>query len=385
MGDSYLKCLLAALILQSTGILHADEEALLAHGVSVKGEIQRATADGLEIETPDGLRTYPWAQLSPATRYRFQPLFSDHYNQVLGGIPASERRIEPVDVRLGRRRVKAAPGGGGAAAVSILDGLHYEEIRAMSAKALPSLDLPTYSGVRSWALQYGPRDVLYMVLAPAGPDTTPKLYVHAPGVAAFEQTAAVEIAQGDPAGHGVAAFKRFQVESMFGKVKATFHLDCAYHQERSETPLSITITGRLESGDTKNAFTLYAEPDDLARGEEMMRARRIIGMPILGFSLDPAGAAPRILGTLKMSRMMFLPKRRMRRRVSIELSDRSGTVIERVDAELDKEGLGDRYLLSVAFARVAARETYRMDASIDLGPFFGTAKFRSAITIPAGR
>ena len=63
----------------------AAEPVRLANGVAVPGEVVKATAAELEIQSPRGLQKLPWEQLSAGTRYRYQPGFRDAFPQVLAG------------------------------------------------------------------------------------------------------------------------------------------------------------------------------------------------------------------------------------------------------------------------------------------------------------
>ncbi len=42
------------------------------NGAIIEGTVQKATTEGLVVETPKGVRTYPWKYLSAGTRFRYE-------------------------------------------------------------------------------------------------------------------------------------------------------------------------------------------------------------------------------------------------------------------------------------------------------------------------
>ena len=71
------------------------QEARLANGIVLKGDVKRATGAGLEIATPQGSKIIPWNNLSRATRYRYEVKYRSNVQAVLDGKPPGERKNPP--------------------------------------------------------------------------------------------------------------------------------------------------------------------------------------------------------------------------------------------------------------------------------------------------
>jgi hypothetical protein len=84
----------AVVLLAAAGPAFA-QEARLANGVVLKGDVKRATGAGLEIATPQGSKIIPWNNLSRATRYRYEVKYRSNFQAVLDGKPAGDRKSPP--------------------------------------------------------------------------------------------------------------------------------------------------------------------------------------------------------------------------------------------------------------------------------------------------
>ena len=85
-------CLLAAAIAAAGTVRMVD-------GTVIEGEVIEAREDGLRMRTPRGEVTFTWETLSPATRFRHQPIFRANYQAVLEGLPAGARTNRPLEER----------------------------------------------------------------------------------------------------------------------------------------------------------------------------------------------------------------------------------------------------------------------------------------------
>lgn len=63
------------------------EDLVAANGMPVSGEIQDRQPEGVTIRMASGTMLFPWGALSPATRFRHQPLFRNRMKDVLAGRP----------------------------------------------------------------------------------------------------------------------------------------------------------------------------------------------------------------------------------------------------------------------------------------------------------
>jgi hypothetical protein len=82
--------LLAAAVFLAVSARAADDErARLANGQPLRGTVVQAKEEGLEVNTPQGVKVFSWEKLSAATRYRYQPAYRANFGKVLEGEPAS--------------------------------------------------------------------------------------------------------------------------------------------------------------------------------------------------------------------------------------------------------------------------------------------------------
>lgn len=65
----------------------------LANGTPIQGTIKQIKAEGIEMETPAGVRLFTWETLSWGTRYRYQESFRSALSNILAGTPAQPRTV----------------------------------------------------------------------------------------------------------------------------------------------------------------------------------------------------------------------------------------------------------------------------------------------------
>ena len=81
-------CVVFGLVCAASG---RAEQPRRANGRPIPGTIKEVTDEGLVMETPKGVKTFPWRVLSAGTRYRHQPSFRANFDAIRKGLPRSAR------------------------------------------------------------------------------------------------------------------------------------------------------------------------------------------------------------------------------------------------------------------------------------------------------
>ena len=111
----------------------------------------------------------------------------------------------------------------------------------------------------------------------------------------------------------------------------------------------------------------------------------ILDLPVLWVGLDLATGAPRLVGNLNLSHMKMVPKDGMDNRVTIEVFDANGGLVDRDSIKLDTDIFEKEYGIEYELKKCDPGKTYTVKASADLGVFLGSAEFEDEIDIPARR
>ncbi len=363
----------------------------LGNGIIIKGEAKAATGAGLEVQTPAGVKTYPWESLSTATRFRYQPSFRANFDVVLQGLPPDARVHKP-DVPAAAatpekpKEEAAAPDAGATESVSlkIFDQAQYENVDSFSVSQFPGLQLRTPAAATYIGLQYGPRssDVIYMAFDPKSP-SEPRdiLFLYSPGTAAYSNTVRMTGFKKTVADNRIVDFKRFKLSGRFGQVSADSEIECQYSAVLSNQ-LTLIVNVDLYKGDTKNRFVLSGEVTDLIQSDGAINVKGILDLPVLWVSLDLSSGSAQLIGNLNMSHLKLMPKEGTENRVLLVLKTEQDEVVFREAVKLDEKMFDQKYGITAELKKVPPG-TYRVLASIDLGPFLGPATFEDKITIPA--
>lgn len=380
---------IAALVLAATSSL--GEDVRLANGMIIKGEVRGATAEGLEIQTQTGSRTYPWEQLSAGTRYRHQGSYRANFDAVLQGLPPSAR-TNPADdegtpVARPATQTAETPGdqpstASRPASSLVFDQATYENIDPITIAQVPGLQLRTPSMATFVGFQYGPgkKQVVYLGFDPkSAGELRDVMFVHAPDIPAFAGTARIGGFKKGSGDSRVASFKKFGLGGQFGSVNAAYEIECVYTQTNS---LNVTIYCTLSKGDAKSSFVLNGDLSDLVQGDGIINVKGILDLPVLWVSLDLTAGTPRLVGNLNMSHLKLVPKEGMENRVSIVVTSSQGEAVLREAVKLDESGFGAPHGIICDLKKVAGGQTYVVRAAIDLGPFIGPAVFEEKITVP---
>ena len=363
----------------------------MANGVILKGEVKQATEAGLEIQSPAGLKTYPWETLSSATRFRYQPIYRKNFAAILRGLPPSARTNKPdaeaMPAQAEAPNPKTIPVKETTKqprSLRVFDQAPYENVDSISSSQIPNLPLRTPKSATYMGLQYGPtkKDVIYLVFdSKTAQDIPDTLILYSPGNPAYSDTVRLGGSKKDAGGARVMEFKKFKLNSRFGLVMADYEIECAYSEGQTNA-ITMTISSELYKGSTKSKFLLSGQPSDWIQGDGIVPVKGLLGLPALQMNLDLTTGSPRLVGNLYLSHLKLAPKEGMENRLWITLIDDKGEVTQRESIKLDESTFAQPYGILCELKRTEVGKTYVAKAAIDLGPYLGPAVFEENVTIP---
>jgi hypothetical protein len=369
----------------------SGQEIRAANGAIIKGQMLKATDAGLEVQTQTGPRPYTWDTLSPATRYRLQPIFRANYEAILARQPPSER-IPLLDEAPKSGPEPATNASAETAETTaqpvktflLFDQAQYENLDPIAVNQFPALPLRTPSLAAYLGLQYGVgvRDVIYLALDTKGPgEPFDILYVYSPTVAAYTNPVKITGFKRGSTGPRAVTYKKLELSSSFGQIAASFEVECGGAPDFSNL-LSLTVSALLTKDEAKSRFVLMGQLANLVQGDGIIGVSGLLDLPVLWVSLDSGAEPPSLVGNLNMARLKIIPKEGMDSRVTITITDSNGETVQREAIKIDESIADSRYSISCPLKKLTPGQTYNVRATINLGPFFGPLSFEDTITLP---
>ncbi len=377
-----------------TAPLCRSQDIRLANGVTIKGEVKQATAGGLEVQTPTGLRTYTWETLSTSTRFRYQPLYRANFDAILQGLPPSARTNAPVIEKPAPAVTPApvavvtsapAPAAVTPSSLIIFDQAQYDNVEPINTSQIPGLQLRAADQATYLGIQYGPaaKDVAYLVFdTKSAGEPRDALFIYSPTLANYNTPVRIGGFKKSVGEERVVSFKKFKLNGVFGQIAALFDIECSYSVAQTNG-LNVLIFSELSKGDIKSRFLLQGQMADLVQGDGVVNTKGVIDLPVLWLGLDLVTGAPRLVGNLNMSHLRFVPKEGMDSKVIVTITDEKGAELQREAIKLDDSSLTQPYGIVCNLKKVTPGQPCLVKASIDLGPFLGSATFEEKITVPA--
>jgi len=396
------------------GVPARAQEARLANGMAIKGEVGTATAEGLEIQTPAGPKTYPWAILSAGTRYRYQPVYKANFQAIQEGKPPAERKpvaapaapVAPAAPALpaapaapAEAPAPAAPAAAPAAPAAPAPaaapaapaappvgklGFANENPKTIHPKEFPNAKLRDKTLTIYQAIQYGPAadEVVFLALDTKTPDDPyDVLFVYAPASSQFAKTAKVE---GQKKGSGdkrEVVFRKVPLTAKCGPITANYEVECTYALRK----LILTVQVEVIKGAQRSKFTLYLEPNDLFYTTDVpITVKRLFDLPVVVIqSANPMNKRVLSFG-LRMADFFMLPVDGMEKKMDIGVVGGDGKTVEKDMMKMDFTYVGNSYGASYELKKVKAGQNYTVQAVINLGPVFGAVKAETKVEIPGG-
>ncbi|MFH0909666.1 MAG: hypothetical protein V1929_12980 [bacterium] len=379
-----LYTLLVAISLVAPGT-SAAQNPHYANGLPVKGEPTEAITDGLVVQIGQTTKTIPWSNLSPATRYRYEIFFRANVRQVAAGVPSADWSNQPDE---GYWPFSTAVKSNEADAVdaSADNGLRvdlesYEDVDPITPIDIPRLEIRSMDVAQFWRLQYGPtrKDVASLAFDAKGPgEFHDVMFAH---IVADGRTDKVKGAKRVDKTDNYMEFRKIQFQSLFDATKATFDLSCMFAGKSGST-LLLTADVEFSRDAANSTFTLTGRPAGIAQGNGQILCRPLLIPPTLWFVLDTSSGKPQLVGNIRMSRLKLIPGKGMDSKVKVTVMNSANEIALEEDISPSSTDADTKHTIICDLSKVAQDETYTVKASINLGPFLGTASFEDRITVP---
>ena len=383
-------CTLLAAVLALAPMAGSAQEPRYANGMPVKGDLKEAINDGLVVQVGQTSKTIPWSNLAPGTRYRYQVFYRANVRQAAAGVSSANWSNSPDRVYSPFAKA-SAPDTAKAAVTNATDastdsGLRvnlesYEDVDPVTPIDIPKLEIRSMEVAQFWSLQYGPsrKDVATLVFDSKGPgEFHDVMFAYA---AVDGRTDKIKGAKRVDKVDSYMDYRKVPLQSLFGPAKATIEVTCMF-AARSGSTLLLTADVEFSRDQNKSTFTLQGTPVGITQGNGQILCRQLLVPPTLWFVLDTSTGKPQLVGNVRMSRLKLLPGKGMDSKVKITVMNSVNGIALQDEVSLSGADADAKYTIICDLSKLAQNETYTIKASIDLGPFLGTASFEDKITVP---
>lgn len=381
---------LLAAVLVSAILPSLAQEPRYANGLPVKGDPKEAINDGFIVQIGQTTKTIPWSNLAPGTRYRYQTFYRANVRQASAGVSSANWSNSPD--RVYSPFAKAAePEKGKAAATNEADTSvdsslrvnleSYEEVDPVTPIDVPKLEIRSMEVAQFWSLQYGPsrKDVATLVFDAKGAgEFHDVMFVY---TAVDGRTDKIKGAKRVDKVDSYMEYRKIPLQSLFGPTKATIEVSCMFAAKSGAT-LLLAADVELSRDQTKSTFNLHGTPVGITQGNGQILCRQLLVPPTLWFVLDTSTGKPQLVGNVRMSRLKLLPGKGMDSKVKLTVMNSVNGIALQDEVSLSGADADAKYTIICDLSKLAQNETYTVKASIDLGPFLGTASFEDKITVP---
>ena len=356
-----------------------DVTVTFINGATMTGRVVSISPAGLELQVGRAQRTYPWYSLAPGTRFRLDQSFRMNVSGYLAGNPASSLTNAPdpeynplqpsAHAEIENQAVR--PAG------SSFD-FNFLESRAIVKPARnPAAGAYPVEETDFWVLQTGPgtNDVAVFAFSRADPSkmATAIAWRGRP----LAETATRRSVGSDT--HLVFSKKTYSGQA--------HDIAFAYEIEWAVVPgepirrlLNADIT--LSRNDEKTEFRLLGEPVGFVSGNADVLSRSLLIDPAFSFGLRVENEQLFLTGRLRMSLLTMFPKSGMSDKVTLEFFDLQGRSQWRREVQIAREGMPGQPTLNADISSVRSGQTYKLVASMSLGPLLGELRHEENIFLP---
>ncbi len=367
-------------------VLALAEPVRLANGVIVPGEAGKATAEGLEINTPRGLQTLPWEQLSAGTRYRFQPGFREAFPKVLAGeaveivavpdVPAPVPAPTPTPPTSGRP--PANPGGSSFSPVAQTPSpAPRTPAPAAAAQIFPegTFKSAARSLVFAVAFSSDPADVVYLgANIPEERNARPdELIVWWPKRTPPEPPQAVKQI-------GAGNFPPIRWTGLREGHDVEVELTPALRLSGGRLLVQAQAYVTVRKGSARARYYLRHTEIKWAAESRPLITTQFFDAPVVKARFTDGGR--RLIAMVKVGDWDILPLQGTESNLSVEAFDARGRSAEKARVKTDEATVKTKSeAWEHEFKRLKAGETYTIKGALPLGPVFGEAKFEQSVDV----
>jgi hypothetical protein len=342
----------------------------------IKGELAEVSVEGVYMQVGSAKRFYPWAALSPGSRYRFDPLYRANLSAAQQGRPVSEWRNPPDGEytskprALDQRVTEEAD-----VSVSPLAFLPLPEIPPKPRSAVAELDANAGSASLAWGLRYGPSEseTAYFVFeSPADDGLPPAMHVWSGAHKRPERVRMSRRADGEEAR---AVFREHQFRAVRENVEVTYRI-APTASTRAPGVFLLSAVVELKKGTATSSFSLVGAPPGVLKGDGKIIARDLLAPPSLFLTLESMGGKRVITGAVRMGRLRLIPRSGMDQTISIKIADELGAQVLAADVPFTADAPTDKRSFVLPLDGLSAGRKYSLHARMSLGPFLGEVSYQ---------
>ncbi len=358
------------------------EAPRLLGGQPLGGEVLAVRPDGIEMVAAGGGKLYPWSAFSPATRFRYDPLYRANLALAQQGLAvrawtnAAEGGYSAAPVK-----EQAAAPSPVAADIQPLSFAGLPAPAALPRAALVGLNVRNDARAIAWGFQFGPgpADAVYYVMEPAGEDGLPNtLWMWTdPG----RGPEALQGSRRSDGGDTTVSFRRQRFQSRMEDADIRFDLAVSA-STRDRNALSIALDVEIRKDGAVSTFTLLGSPPGALVGDGNLVARDLLAPPALKIGVELQEGKPVLAGAIRMGRLTLLPGMNMQKGVNVVIQDgRPAKVFEEL-VPVKEDAARSRAALLLPLDRLAPGQKYALQASADLGPLVGPLRYEESFVRP---
>jgi len=362
--------------LLATGVfspgVFAEEEGTdgvtMINGVVIQGKVTGLSATGLVIQVGTTSRAYPWVALSPGSRFRYDTSYRMNLAGFLSGAETKTLTNQPdpkYDPMNPASEITEPEPEVAVSTASNLFELVWQDAGPVVPKSLRGIDGSLVESSRFWAVRIGTaaKDVVLV----AKTDGTPP----AVSMALLQDGRMVAETPKDE-GNGVWSFPRrlFPVSfgSEAGEVSLAWRVIGAGGQPWMVSEVEASMDGKPVR------FSLSGEPLSWLSGADAIVPQYPYAPPSLRWLIQIKDGEAALVGEIRMGMWRLTPGEDMKQKVAVEIIDEKGETVQRDDVALTRVDDGEAWPLNLTLTKLTTGATYRVKASIDLGPGLGRAE-----------
>ena len=356
-----------------------------AHGAPVAGTPTRIAAEGLEIQTPRGPQTIPWAQLALGTRYRLQPGFRDALPKILKG-EAVEAREQPPAPEAAPASTSASPAPAAPSAASApaptppaapKPAAATPKPAATAAKnTFPENTFPAPAKTLIYALTFtdNPADTVAVGINLGDQGRLPENMVY--WWPYRQPTPAPEWVKNSRAGPG--NFPPLQWSGTREGHDVEIELIPLFRGGHGKTTAQGLMTLTARKGGARARYLLRHTEIPAGPDTAPLKISTPFAAPII--TLRITGGGQQLYAAIKVGGWDILPLSGVENNLNVEVFDAKGRSVEKGRVKTDEETFKSKTEpWQHEFKRMKGGETYTIKASINLGSLFGEAKAEQSV------
>lgn len=372
----------------------ADEVRYLS-GAPVRGTVKSVSPEGVEVQSGNASRVYPWNMLSAGTRFRLDPVYRVNLPAIQQGAPVAARTNELETGYLSAPPAADASSAGStgalmapavtsllaAASAGPIDLGRYDAVNPLPRAAVAQANLRNGDAALAWGLHFGSpvEQVVYFLFDVKEPGELPEgMVIYSPADGRADR---IKVSRKTDGADALAQFRKLRYQGTMADVACAYDVACIF-SSRQPAQLLVSLEIELARGGLSAAFQLLGAAEGVLEGDGAMTASQVLAKPSLWMTADTSSGEPVLVGNVRMGRLRFVPRRGMDTAVRVVIADEAGAVAVDESVAVTAKGPQDRYTLKLPLDKLKPGRKYALKASMDLGPLLGPLRYEESLVLP---